>query len=304
MFFCEMKYKLITVITDHENADLVASAMFDAGAEGVDILDRSDFADLLKSDVIWDYADESVLRGGSEVKVSATVAETDAEFLSALEANLAAMKRNGVRYGEISCRLIDEEDWANEWKKYYKPIVTSAVTVVPTWIKYAPAEGEKVMKLNPGMAFGTGEHATTRMCLDMMNAAGRSVIDVGCGSGILGIAAAVTGAKSVYMCDIDAQAVDAARANAALNGAECRIEKADLIEGDEKADLVFANLTADILERLAPSVGKHLNEGGEIVASGIISERLDEVKDAFAAEGFTVAEERADGDWCALRLVK
>ena len=119
---------------------------------------------------------------------------------------------------------------------------------------------------------------------------------------LLGIAAALTGAKSVYMCDIDPQAVEAARANAALNGVDCTIERADLIEGKERADLILANLTADILSRLAPSVGEHLNGGGEIVASGIIAERLDEVKGVFAAHGFRVIEERADGDWRALRL--
>ena len=228
--------------------------------------------------------------------------EDDREFLPRLESALSAMAGNGVRYGEISSRLIDEADWANEWKKYYNPIVTHSVTVVPTWIDYPAAEDETVLRLDPGMAFGTGEHATTRMCLEMADARGKSVIDVGCGSGILGIAAALTGAKCVYMCDIDPQAVEAARANAALNGVDCTIERADLIEGKERADLILANLTADILSRLAPSVGEHLNEGGEIVASGIIAERLDEVKGVFAAHGFRVIEERADGDWRALRL--
>ena len=215
-----MRYKHITVITDHLNADLVAEAMFDAGAEGVDILDRQDFLDLLKSDVIWDYVDDEVLSRGEDVKVSCVVGEEDESFLPALQERLGEMAQRGVKYGEILVSVIDEADWANEWKKYYKPIVTPAVTVVPTWIRYVPREGETVMKLDPGMAFGTGEHATTRMCLDMADAKGKSVIDVGCGSGILGIAAAVTGAKSVYMCDIDAQAVEAARANAALNGAD------------------------------------------------------------------------------------
>lgn len=297
-----MKYKLVTVTTDHDNSELVASAMFDAGAEGVDILDREDFLDLLRSDVVWDYADEELLRASDEVKVSSVIAEDDASFVPALEERLADMATRGVRFGEISSRLIDEEDWANEWKKYYKPIVTKSVTVVPSWIKYEAAPGESVLKLDPGMAFGTGEHATTRMCLDLMDAAGKDVIDVGCGSGILGIAAAISGAKSVYMCDIDAQAVEAAKANAAFNGVDCVIEQADLLKGERKAGLILANLTADILGRLAPSVGEHLTDGGEIVASGIIAERLDEVESAFARQGFRVTERCADGDWCALKL--
>ena len=132
-----------------------------------------------------------------------------------------------------------------------------------------------------------------------MRAEGRTVIDVGCGSGILGIAAALTGARSVYMCDIDGQAVEAARANAALNHAVCRTEMADLIEGEERADLILANLTADILKRLAPSVGEHLLDGGELIVSGIIAERAEEVKEAFAERGFRVVviekEEKAGG---------
>lgn len=299
-----MKYKLITVITDHDNADLVAEAMFEAGAEGVDIMDRQDFSDLLKSDVIWDYVDDEALLESEEVKVSSVTEEGDSSFLTALTARLSEMAANGVRYGEISSRVIDEADWANEWKKYYKPIRTSSVTVVPTWIKYVPEEGERVLRLDPGMAFGTGEHATTRMCLELMRAEGRTVIDVGCGSGILGIAAALTGARSVYMCDIDVQAVEAARANAALNHAVCRTEKADLIEGEERADLILANLTADILKRLAPSVGEHLLDGGELIVSGIIAERAEEVKEAFAERGFRVERELADGDWRAFALVK
>lgn len=299
-----MKYKLVTVITNHENSELVASAMFDVGAEGVDIVDRQDFIDLLNSDVVWDYADEKAFGESSEVKVSTVVPEDDTAFLPALGERLAEMAAHGVRYGEISSRVIDEEDWANEWKKYYKPIVTKSVTVVPSWIKYQPSEGERILRLDPGMAFGTGEHATTRMCLELMDACGKDVIDVGCGSGILGIAAALTGAKSVYMCDIDPQAVEAARANAAFNGVACEVEKADLLKGDRRADLILANLTADILERLAPSVGEHLTDGGEIIASGIIADRLEETEAAFAAYGFAVKERRADGDWRALRLAR
>lgn len=299
-----MKYKLVTVTTNHENSELVASAMFDVGAEGVDIVDRQDFIDLLNSDVVWDYVDEKALGESPEVKVSTVVPEEDTAFIHALGERLEEMVAYGVRYGEITSRVIDEEDWANEWKKYYKPIVTKSVTVVPSWIKYQPSEGERILRLDPGMAFGTGEHATTRMCLELMDARGKEVIDVGCGSGILGIAAKLTGAKSVYMCDIDGQAVEAARANAAFNGVACEVEKADLLKGSRRADLILANLTADILKRLAPSVGEHLNEGGEIIASGIIADRLEETETAFAEYGFDVEERRADGDWRALRLAR
>lgn len=297
-----MKFQHITVKTTHDYADLVASAMFDAGAEGVEILDSEDLRELLRSDTVWDYVDENLLVADPVVRVSAVTAIGNAGFSASLADELDALAERGAYIGEVESRVIDDEDWANEWKKYFKPIVTDSVTVVPTWIAYSSSEGEKLLRLDPGMAFGTGEHATTRMCLELMRAAGRSVIDVGCGSGILGIAAAITGAKSVYMCDIDPQAVKAARNNAELNGVDCEIEQADLLATSRRAELILANLTADLLIRMAPAVREHLEEGGKLVVSGIIAERLDEVKDAFSRLGYKVEKEAAEGDWRALVL--
>ena len=297
-----MKFQHITVKTTHDYADLVASAMFDAGAEGVEILDSEDLRELLRSDTVWDYVDENLLVADPVVRVSAVTAIGNAGFSALLADELDALAERGAYIGEVESRVIDDEDWANEWKKYFKPIVTDSVTVVPTWIAYSSSEGEKLLRLDPGMAFGTGEHATTRMCLELMRAAGRSVIDVGCGSGILGIAAAITGAKSVYMCDIDPQAVKAARNNAELNGVVCEIEQADLLATSRRAELILANLTADLLIRMAPSVREHLEEGGKLVVSGIIAERLDEVKDAFSRLGYKIEKEAAEGDWRALVL--
>lgn len=297
-----MKYKTITVFTDHINADLISSIMFDAGAGGVSILDKQDFLDLVKSDVIWDYVDESVLLQSDEVKVSTICDIDDKEFLPLLESLLSEAKKRGVEYGEIVTDEIDAADYENEWKKYYKPIKTRNVTIVPTWIKYDADKDEKIMRLDPGMAFGTGSHATTRMCLELMDAEGKDVIDVGCGSGILGIGAKICGAKSVYMCDIDEQAVEFAKKNAELNNVDATIEKADLLEGDMTADFIFANITADILMRFAKSIGKHLREGGTIVLSGIIDSRLDEVIACYESEGYRIVDRMAMDDWRALKL--
>lgn len=300
-----MKYKTITVFTNHNDADLVASAMFDAGAGGVSILDRQDFFDLVRSDVIWDYVDESVLLASEEVKVSTVTDIDDCEFKDRLSARLQEMREaGGIAYGEIIEDEINAEDYENEWKKYYKPIPTKNITVVPTWIKYQPGTDEKIMRLDPGMAFGTGSHATTRMCLDLLDVKGKDVIDVGCGSGILGIASKICGAKSVYMCDIDPQAVEFAKRNAELNGVDAQIECADLIAGDRTADFIIANITADILMRLAKDIGKHLREGGKIVLSGIIDSRLDEVIACYNEEGYKVLEQRAQDDWRALLLTR
>ena len=298
-----MKYKTITVFTNHRDADLVASAMFDAGAGGVSILDRQDFFDLVKSDVIWDYVDESILLASDEVKVSTVADIDDGGFAVRLAARLGEMKEaGGIAYGEIIKDEIDAADYENEWKKYYKPIPTKNITVVPTWIKYNPAEGERIMRLDPGMAFGTGSHATTRMCLDLLDVDGKDVIDVGCGSGILGIAAKLCGAESVYMCDIDAQAVEFAKKNAELNCVDAEIECADLIAGEHTADFIIANITADILMRLSKDICKHLRAGGKIVLSVIIDSRLDEVAECYGREGYEVLQRCAQEDWRALLL--
>ena len=142
------------------------------------------------------------------------------------------------------------------------------------------------------------------MCLDLLDVKGKDVIDVGCGSGILGIASKICGAKSVYMCDIDPQAVEFAKRNAELNGVDAQIECADLIAGDRTADFIIANITADILMRLAKDIGKHLREGGKIVLSGIIDSRLDEVIACYNKEGYKVLEQRAQDDWRALLLTR
>lgn len=297
-----MKYKTITVFTNHNDADLISSAMFDAGAGGVSILDKQDFLDLVKSDVIWDYVDESVLEQSEVVKVSTMYELGDKDFEANLEANLAELKKNGVQFGEILKGEIDAADYENEWKKYYNPIKTKNITIVPTWIEYNPEKDEKIMRLDPGMAFGTGSHATTRMCLELMDVEGKDVIDVGCGSGILGIAAKICGAKSVYMCDIDAQAVEFATKNAELNNVVATIEKADLLEGEQQADFIFANITADILMRFSKSIGKHLRENGTIVLSGIIDTRLDEVIQCYQSAGYQIVERMAIDDWRALKL--
>lgn len=297
-----MKYKTITVFTNHNDADLISSAMFDAGAGGVSILDKQDFLDLVKSDVIWDYVDESVLEQSEVVKVSTMCEPTDTDFLGNLQANLEEMKKNGVQFGEILIGDIDAADYENEWKKYYNPIKTKHITIVPTWIDYKASKGEKIMRLDPGMAFGTGSHATTRMCLELMDVNGKDVIDVGCGSGILGIAAKICGAKSVYMCDIDEQAVEFARQNASLNHVDAVIERADLLEGDRQADFIFANITADILMRFSKSIGKHLRKGGIIVLSGIIDTREAEVVQCYRDAGYKIIERQSIDDWRAFKL--
>ena len=261
-----MKWYEVTLVSTHEGADLFADALFSVGCGGVSIYDKQDIVALYDSDIVWDYIDENLVNNlDDRVFVKGIIGEEEkTEVLQKIAEEIENLKKNSpfnLGSGEIIVNSIDDEDWKNEWKKYYKPIVTKSVTVVPVWIKYNKiSDKEKILWINPGMAFGTGEHETTKMCLDLLgeiDVSGKTVIDVGTGSGILGIASILSGAKSAYMCDIDSTAIDTAKENARLNNVSdrCEIERADLLEkSKEPADVVFANITADILIRLSKDI--------------------------------------------------
>jgi ribosomal protein L11 methyltransferase len=309
------KWYEITITTSSSCSDLVADILFSEGSQGVSIKDKQDLIDLYKSSVIWDYIDENAILSYDEcVYVKAVFGEEGLSGkIESIKNALLDLKKNSpfnVGAVEIITNPLDDTDWRNEWKKYYKPIVTASVTVVPIWIKYVAAVGEKLLKINPGMAFGTGEHETTKMCLELLaqvDCKGKSVLDVGTGSGILGIASVLCGAKSAYMCDIDTAAIETAKENIHLNGVEDSVvvEVADLLEkAEKKGDLIFANITADILVKLSKGIVKHLNEGGTIILSGIIHSRMDEVLDAYKAQGLSHIQSQKLGEWNALMFKK
>lgn len=311
-----MKWYEVTLVSTHEGADLFADALFSVGCGGVSIYDKQDIVALYDSDIVWDYIDENLVNNlDDRVFVKGIIGEEEkTEVLQKIAEEIENLKKNSpfnLGSGEIIVNSIDDEDWKNEWKKYYKPIVTKSVTVVPVWIKYNKiSDKEKILWINPGMAFGTGEHETTKMCLDLLgeiDVSGKTVIDVGTGSGILGIAAILSDAKSAYMCDIDSTAIDTAKENARLNfvSDRCEIERADLLEkSKEPADVVFANITADILIRLSKDIGRFLKDDGTIILSGIIHARLDEVKSAYENCGFKFVRHVRDGEWNALEFKK
>lgn len=294
----------IKITTTHDLAETVSAILFSVGAAGVSIIDKADVVDALTNGTSWDYVDDSVLNEPDNRAVLTTVIEGEpAEFLSRFDQMKELLLPN-VKF-DVTTKKLENLDWSTEWRKHYKPIVTKSITVVPSWIDYLPKNGEKTIKLEPGMAFGTGEHATTRMCLDLTpSLVGKKVIDVGCGSGILGISASILGAKSVYMCDLDSQCIEAATLNAKFNDVDVKIEQSDLLaKTGEIGDVVFANLTADILLRLAEGIGKHIAKGGVLIMSGIIDSREAEVIDKYLSLGFTVDERREEGDWRAFRLI-
>ncbi len=212
-----------------------------------------------------------------------------------------------------SARQVQEEDWAESWKQFFQvEHIGRRLVIRPTWREYSPQPGEVVLDLDPGMAFGTGQHPTTRLCLvalEELVRQGIDVLDLGCGSGILSLAAAKLGARSVLALDTEAVAVDATRANAALNGVEtlARVERGSLGErwpfsGDQAAiaELIVANISAGVLVELAPALAAALRPGGTLIGSGVVAERLDEVLLAFAAAGLAVERIESEADWRAI----
>lgn len=202
---------------------------------------------------------------------------------------------------------LEEKDFATEWRKYYHPIVISPrLAICPTWEDFAPAPGQRVIHLDPGMAFGTGTHDTTRLCLRLIDRYLRPesrVLDVGCGSGILAISALLLGASHADGCDIDALAVKTARENAAVNqvSPRCRFLQADLTQGlSGQYDLICANIVADVIIRLLPDVPRYLSPGGVFIASGIVDVRKQDVLTALSAQGFTVEALEEEGGWVCL----
>ena len=263
--------------------------------------------------LIRDPADELVAREDPTAPfvVTAHVADgPDATLaVDATERALWHLQAFGLRpVGALQVRTVDDADWTDAWKRHYVPQRIGRVVIVPSWVPHEAAPHDAVVILDPGMAFGTGLHPTTRACLDLLQRLSpmpSRVFDVGCGSGILALAALRLGAASAVGHDTDPVAVDAARANAERNGLDGRIEvrQGSLPEAArERFPLVLANLVAAPLVDLAPRLAAHLAPGGVLIASGIISERAGEVVEALRAAGLTVRDTRDDGEWVALRL--
>lgn len=303
-----MKWYEIIVNTTSEGTEIIADAFFSIGCVGgVKIIDKKDITDVLNSQILWDYVDEKLLKQSEIAKVSGYVSEE--ELKQKKEELINYLEAMNYPYGEINVSIVDDESWYDSWKKYYSPIEIGNYVIVPKWINYKNEKNLIKILIDPGMAFGTGEHESTKMCLDLMSNVDfndKDVIDVGTGSGILGVGAMLSNAKSCYMCDIDSVAVKAAQENALLNNIEDKvvIELADLLtKDDKKADIVLANLTAGILQRLSLDLPNYINKGGILICSGIIHERKQEVIDAFLKQGFTLVESKVLGEWNGLKFV-
>ncbi len=310
-----MKYLELTVHTTPEASELIADAMWEFTPHGVTVCDANDIIALQRdSSVFWDYMDDSLTESKrADVLVKCYFEPEREGEISALMREIRRRKElagDAFPFGtlEEGKRTIEGDDWIDVWKKHFRPLPLGKIVVVPEWIKYEKKAGEEIVLLDSNMAFGTGEHETTAMCVEHMQkylTPGCDVVDIGCGSGILGISAAKLGAKKCYLTDLDPIAVESARHNAKLNNVGDRVivVNADLAgDANVQGDVVLANITADVLKLLAPSVGKNLKQNGTLILSGIIKERLDFVKEVYRAEGFNIIEEETRGEWCALVL--
>lgn len=297
-----MKYSEITVSTKSETAELVAYFLQEVCMDGVSIYDVRD----LYENATWDYKDESADAVYSdEVKVKGYCNEEDtASVLAFLSESFRSLSDAGSL--KVQVAQVEGDAWVETWKQTFKPIETEKLIICPEW-QSCDAHGKKVLLLDTGIAFGTGQHETTSLCLDFaenLNLQGKRVLDVGCGSGILGLSALLLGADSAQLVDIDSQATAIALHNAEINGLQnrCEILTGNLTEEvDGVFDVVFANLTADILAVLFQDISTVVNGGTTLVLSGILAEKLDNVLGLYGQK-FDVLETKHRGEWCAVVL--
>jgi len=312
-----MKFTELTIHTTTEGSELVSDILWNYTNYGVTICDVNDIIELQRDKkTYWDYIDEDIIIEKSDVLVKGFIAKDISEkTVKAIEQDLITLKertQSSIPLGSLETikREIEGDDWIEIWKNHFKPIKIDKVVICPEWIAYEKQAGETVVKLDSNMAFGTGEHETTSMCIRLMQqylTKDDLVIDVGCGSGILGITAALLGAKQSILTDIDYIAVKSAEHNSILNKVEnkCRASLSNLLDDTTiKGDIIFANITADILIMLSKSILKNLKEKGVIILSGIIASKIEAVKEAFLKLGYKAEKEIKEGEWYALALKK
>ncbi len=303
----------LIVHTATAGADGVSEALIASGADGTMVEDRADIPDPDKPNGYWEIIDPHMADAMPEDVLVHAWFKPDAAYperLRVLKDRLGALRENlGDACGSLELETVSvrDEDWSEVWKRFYKPFRAGETLVVkPSWEPYDALPGDRVIEIDPGMAFGSGTHETTGMCLALLEKAvrgGERVIDVGTGSGILAIGAALLGASRVLATDIDPVAVRVARENIALNGLADVIaaEEGDLLENrDAVCDVCVANIIADIICMFAGPLTAHIVPGGFFICSGIIREREADVLKVLEAAGYEVVEILRRGEWVAM----
>ena len=318
-----VKWLEVHIDTNHTGLEPVETMLSALGIDGVVIDDETEFEDFLENNrQYWDYVDEDLrqeMQGRSRITFYLEAGDEGFAKLGEVRIALEELKKTRDDCGTLLMTLDDLEDadWENNWKQYYKPMeIGDRLLVVPEWLREDPkvraglAAGRVALVLDPGLTFGTGSHATTRLCLTALEkhiTGGQTVLDLGCGSGILSIAALLLGADRAVACDIDEKCMDVAYENAALNGVgrdRYTVRWGDVVtdqalrqELGGPYDVVVANIVADVIKALASTVRPLVKEGGIFLCSGIIDDRAEEVAQCLRDNGWTIAEARSSEGW-------
>ena len=317
-----MEWIKLTIFTTAEGIDAVCDRLYDIGFGNTQIEDEAEFEDFLKNNKkYWDYVDDELLeakKGETRVIIYIENNETAADSINSVNAMLTDMKNEGhPEWGSLRTETdgLNEEDWVNNWKAYFKPIpVGKKILIQPEWETYKGETDRIVFTVNPGLTFGTGTHNSTKLCIAALEDAvkpGCNMIDIGCGSGILSIISLMLGAREATALDIDPNSVHVAYENARMNNVDeskYRVLAGDILTdkelfatiSDTKYDVVAANIVADVIIALLPTVKAIIAEGGTFVCSGIINERLPDVLSAMEKENVKVNRTETDGEWSAV----
>ncbi|HHW01539.1 MAG TPA: 50S ribosomal protein L11 methyltransferase [Thermoanaerobacterales bacterium] len=305
-----MNWVEIKIKTSTEAIEAISNIFYEAGVMGIVIEDPKDYL-RPQDEKQWDYVEIPEGIDFEEAIVTGYLVEDSsiAERVREIKGRVKQLPEYGLSIGkgEMVLSTISDDDWANAWKKYYKPThIGKSLVIKPSWETYRPEAGEIVIDLDPGMAFGTGTHETTRLCMELLEKymkKGFTVIDIGCGSGILSIVAGKLGASDVLAIDKDDVAIKVARENVERNDLSQIIK---VLKGDSlrnisfKADIIVANIIADVIIDLSGDIPMNLKEGGIFLASGIIKDRKLSVVEALEKYGFDLVEESEKGEWVAL----
>lgn len=318
-----MNWIKVSVFTTSQGIEPVSGRLYQLGISGIEIEDEQDFKDFLENNrQYWDYVDEELVhKMEGETKVIAYVSDDTAgrELLFSIKSTLAELKSldENDEFGRLETEIdnMTEQDWANNWRQYFHPMeIGEKVMIKPEWEELSEPTDRIVFNIEPGMSFGTGSHYTTQLCIEALERyikPGVKMLDLGCGSGILSIISLLLGADMAAAVDIDPNAVDTAYQNADRNNIDksrYKVLSGNVVTdsdiqaeiAENKYEVVAANIVADVIIGLAPKAKEYMADGGVFITSGIIADRLQDVKNAFIENGFKIEEINQRKDWVSI----
>lgn len=304
-----MKWTEVKVITSSEFEDIVTDILYEAGANGLAIEDPDDILDLKKRETDWDFIDNSLIdmeTGNIVIKAYFPCSDDFTHVLKSIKERIETTpKQLGYKpYGKLKTKELDDADYSENWKQYFKTLkIGSKIVVKPTWEEYEKNEDDIVIEIDPGMAFGTGSHETTSMCIEALDkymSQGMEVFDIGCGSGILSIVSAKLGAEKVTAIDLDQMSVKASRENVEHNQVQdiVNVERGNLLDKIYgKADLIVANIVAEVIVEIIKDLNDYIKPNGIFITSGIIQEKIPMVEEVLLDNNFSILEIEGINDW-------